>query len=115
LESIANVERNKLKDLLPKVICFLYYYGWKYGWCEYWTRVFFFRSCINGNIISKFISIGEPESTSSDDLYKFVNEELESFGFKDHMKKLIGFGSDGASNMTGQKRGMVTQLKMITL
>ena len=73
-----------------------------------------FRSCINGKIISK-ISIGEPESISSDDLYKFVNEELENFGFKDHMKKLIGFGSDGASNMTGQKRGMVTQMKMITL
>jgi hypothetical protein len=31
LESIANVERNKLKDLLPKVIFFLHYYGWKYG------------------------------------------------------------------------------------
>jgi hypothetical protein len=70
----------------------------------------FFRSCINGKIISK-ISIGEPESTSSDDLYKFVNEELENFGFKDHMKKLIGFGSDGASNMTGQKRGMVLLCK----
>lgn len=66
-------------------------------------KSFFFRSCINGNIISKFISIGEPESTSSGDLFKFVNEELENFGFKDHMKKLIGFGSDGASNMTGQK------------
>ena len=27
------------------------------------------------------------------------------------MNKLIDFGSDGASNMTGQKRGMVTQMK----
>ena len=27
------------------------------------------------------------------------------------MNKLIGFGSDGASNMTGHKRGMVTQMK----
>ena len=71
----------------------------------------FFRSSINGKIISKFICIGEPESTSSDDLCKFVNEELDNFGFKDHMNKLIGFGSDGASNMTGHKRGMVTQLK----
>ena len=59
----------------------------------------FVRSCINGKIISKFICIGEPESTSSDDLYKFVNEQLENFGFKDHMNKLIGFGSDGASNL----------------
>jgi hypothetical protein len=66
-----------------------------------------FCSCING----KIISIGESESTSSDDLYKFINEQLENFGFKDHMNKLIGFGSDGASNMTGQKRGMVTQMK----
>ena len=71
----------------------------------------FFRSSINGKIICKFICIGEPESTSSDDLYKFVNEQLENFGFKDHMNKLIGFGSDGASNMTGQKRGMVTHMK----
>ena len=27
------------------------------------------------------------------------------------MNKLIGFGSDGASNMTGQKHGMVTHMK----
>ena len=66
-----------------------------------------FCSCING----KIISIGESESTSSDDLYKFINEQLENFGFKDHMNKLIGFGSYGASSMTGQKRGMVTQMK----
>ena len=49
------------------------------------NKSLFFRSCINGKIISKFICIREPESTSSDDLYKFVNEELENFGFKDHM------------------------------
>ena len=29
----------------------------------------------------------------------------------DHMSKFIGFGSDGASNMTGVKAGLVTLLR----
>jgi hypothetical protein len=85
LESIANVERNKLKDLLPKVIFFSITMDGRTDDASIEQESLFFRFCINGKIISKFICIREPESTSSDDLYKFVNEELENFGFKDHM------------------------------
>ena len=72
LESIANVERNKLKDLLPKVIFFSIIMDGNTDDASI-EQESFFRSCINGKIISKFICIGEPESTSSDDLMIYAS------------------------------------------
>lgn len=67
--------------------------------------------CNKGIISNRFICIGEPESTTSNDLYNFVINELQANTLYISMDKCIGFGSDGASNMMGKKKGLVVLLK----
>ena len=71
----------------------------------------FIRTCINGKLFVKFLCVGEPNSTSSQELYQFVNSQLKSTKIYEHMTKCVGFGSDGAANMLGIKGGLVTLLK----
>ncbi|XP_052061801.1 E3 SUMO-protein ligase KIAA1586-like [Mytilus californianus] len=71
----------------------------------------FLRYCNKGKVEHKFVTMGEPESTSSNDLYSFVIEQLHSKNIFSEMNKCVGFGSDGASNMTGVRNGLITQLK----
>jgi hypothetical protein len=52
--------------------------------------------------ITRFVCIGEPQSTSSENLFAFVNEKLNENYLTNHMSK-VGFGCDGASNMMGCK------------
>ena len=37
----------------------------------------FIRTCINGKLFVKFLCVGEPNSTSSQELYQFVNSQLK--------------------------------------
>ena len=37
----------------------------------------FIRSCVQGKTITRFVCIGEPQSTSSEDMFAFVNEKLK--------------------------------------
>ncbi|CAC5422098.1 unnamed protein product [Mytilus coruscus] len=63
----------------------------------------FMRFCKRGKVDNRFIGIGEPESTSSSHLYNFVVSQLKTKNIYDSMYKWVGFGSDGALNMTGKK------------
>jgi hypothetical protein len=71
----------------------------------------FVRTSHKGKIITRFICIGEPDSTCSSDLYQFVIAQMKDNGIYTGMGKLVGFGSDGASNMVGVKHGLVTLIK----
>jgi hypothetical protein len=71
----------------------------------------FVRTSHKGKIITRFICIGEPESTCSSDLYQFVIAQMKDNGIYTDMGELVGFGSDGASNMVGVKHGLVTLIK----
>ena len=72
----------------------------------------FVRSCKQGNIISRFLCIGEPKSTSANDLRDFVLEKMKHHDIIENSEmKLVGFGADGASNMMGNRTGLATQLK----
>ena len=70
----------------------------------------FIRNCVQGKTITRFVCIGEPQSTSSENLFAFVNEKLNENYLTNHMSK-VGFGCDGASNMMGCKTGLVTLLQ----
>ncbi|XP_046577709.1 zinc finger protein 862-like [Haliotis rubra] len=70
------------------------------------------RSCHKGVVTENFLNIGSPRSTCSSDLYFYVTNILESTGLHSFAKdKLVGMGSDGASNMIGSKTGLATRLK----
>jgi hypothetical protein len=36
----------------------------------------FIRTCVHGKTITRLVCIGEPQSTSSEDMFAFVNEKL---------------------------------------
>ncbi|XP_053385072.1 zinc finger protein 862-like [Mercenaria mercenaria] len=67
------------------------------------------RSAAKGRIIERFLCIGSPKSTCSADLQVFVMEALDGYGID--KGKLVGMGSDGASNMVGSKTGLATLLR----
>ncbi|XP_062589081.1 zinc finger protein 862-like [Saccostrea cucullata] len=71
----------------------------------------FIRFCSAGKISCHFLCIGEPRSTTSADLLKFVKDKLDENKLSDQMKKLVGFGCDGASNMMGKRNGLVALLQ----
>jgi hypothetical protein len=62
----------------------------------------FIRNCVQG-----FVCIGEPKTTSSEDMFACVNENY----LTNHKSKFVGFGCDGASNMMGCKIGLITRLQ----
>jgi hypothetical protein len=62
----------------------------------------FIRNCVQG-----FVCIGEPKTTSSEDMFACVNENY----LTNHKSKFVGFGCDGASNMMGCKTSLVTRLQ----
>jgi hypothetical protein len=71
----------------------------------------FIRNCVLGKTITRFVCIGEPQSTSSEDMFAFVNEKLNENYLTNHMSKFVGFGCDGVSNIMGCKTGLVTRLQ----
>ena len=71
----------------------------------------FIRYCKDGQIVIRFLCIGEPRSTSAADLFDFVMLKISENNMKEHMYKFIGFGCDEASNMLGIKNGLVALLK----
>ena len=52
----------------------------------------FIRNCVQGKTITRFVCIGEPQSTSSEDMFAFVNEKLNENYLTNHMSKFVGFG-----------------------
>lgn len=58
----------------------------------------FVRFCCQGDTVTKFLTIGEPASTSSAELYTFVTNILKTHELNQNIS-FIGFGCDGAANM----------------
>ena len=59
----------------------------------------FLRTSKGGNIITRFLSIGEPKSTTAKDLHAHIMDQLRKESMDTHMSKFVGFGCDGAANM----------------
>lgn len=72
----------------------------------------FVRTSLKGEIKTRFLQIGEPKSTRSEDLFSLVTDIITDLGLTNTMsKKLVGFTCDGASNMMGVNRGTATLLQ----
>ena len=68
------------------------------------------RYCDKGTAKQCFHCIGEPESSSSSqDLFNFIEHQMEKHEID--TRRIVGFGSDGISNMTGYNTGLVTRLR----
>ncbi|XP_062600058.1 zinc finger protein 862-like [Saccostrea cucullata] len=111
LECISAVERERMNDLLTGIKFFSLTMDGSIDNAVVEQETLFFRAAKNGKIISRFVCIGEPNSISSADLYKFVKDSTQENGLEKHMSKLVGFGSDGAASMMGKKTGLVTLMK----
>lgn len=64
-------------------------------------------------IVARFVCIGDPNSTSSADLYTFMKNSKIENRFEEHMNKLVGFGSDGATKRMGKKTGIITSMRNV--
>ena len=68
----------------------------------------YIRSSVKGSVTERLLNIGTPVSACSNDLYEFVTETFKQFNI--NTDKLVGMGSDGASNMSESKAGLITIL-----
>ncbi|XP_052222662.1 zinc finger protein 862-like isoform X2 [Dreissena polymorpha] len=69
----------------------------------------YLRYSKTGNVTERFLNTSSPKSTTSADLYDHVIDVLKQTNIdKD---KLVGMGTDGASNMTGSRTGLSTLMK----
>ena len=63
----------------------------------------------SGSVKSQFLSVNELDGCSSEEIFSCLKSVLEKKGLA--MDKMIGFASDGASVMTGVKKGVTTLAK----
>lgn len=113
LENISGCEKEKLEKMMGDVKFFSISMDGSTDVSTVEQETLFIRFSVNGRITTRFLCIGEPESTCSLDLFKFVQKMMAENGLDNHVQKLIGLGSDGASNMTGAKNGLVAKLKEV--
>lgn len=113
LENISGCEKEKLEKMMGDVKFFSISMDGSTDISTVEQETLFIRFSVNGRITTRFLCIGEPESTCSLDLFKFVQKMMAENGLDNHVQKLIGLGSDGASNMTGAKNGLVAKLKEV--
>jgi len=111
MEFIFLIEREKLVDILSEINLFSLTMDGNTDDSVTEQETIFIRTCVQGNTITRFVCIGEHQSTISEDLFAFVNEKLNENYLTNHMSKFVGFGCDGASNMMGCKTGLLTRLQ----
>ena len=63
----------------------------------------------DGNMVTKLLTNVKTESATAASIVSAVRDLCHTFEF--HMDKLVGFGSDGASVMTGKGSGVAVRLR----
>ena len=69
-------EREKLIDILSEINFFSLTMDDSTDDSVTKQETIFIRNCVQGKTITRFVCIGEPQSTSSEDMFAFVNEKL---------------------------------------
>ncbi|KAK6191936.1 hypothetical protein SNE40_003508 [Patella caerulea] len=59
----------------------------------------------------KYVKLEQPPTTKATGILEAINTAFESLGVPNYKQKLIGFCSDGANVMMGQRRGVISLLK----
>jgi len=73
MEFISLTEREKLVDILSEINFFALTMDGSTDDSVTEQETMFIRTCVRGKTITRFVCIGEPQSTSSEDLFAFVN------------------------------------------
>ena len=76
MEFISLTEREKLIDILSEINFFSLTMNGSTDDSVTEQETIFIRNCVQGKTITRFVCIGEPQSTSSEDMFAFVNEKL---------------------------------------
>jgi hypothetical protein len=111
LENIADIENQKIHDVIQNVKFFSLAMDGSTDDATDEQETLFIKTCHKGKLSVHFLCVGEPESTCSSDLLDFVIDRLKMFHLYEQMCKFLGLGSDGASNMTGIRNGLIALLK----
>ena len=113
IDNIADIERSQMYKDIAKASFFSLTMDGTTDISAVEQETLFIRMANNGKIISKFLEICEPESTSADDIYATITACLDGMKECDVnvSNQLVGFTCDGASNMLGKHRGAATQLR----
>lgn len=98
MENIAEVEREGILESVKNAKFFSLTMDGSTDEASIEQETLFVRYCVQGDVCTKFLTIGEPASTSSADLYTFVTTNLKKRELNKGIS-LIGFGCDGAANM----------------
>ena len=112
LEFISLVEKEKLSSSMREIKFYSLTMDGSTDDSVTEQETLFVRWCKNGKIVTRFVCIGEPNSTTSKDLLLFVKQKLEESELSSISAVLVGFVCDGASNMMGKNSGLVALLKV---
>ena len=109
IKSISNHESEKSKEMLDQSHFFSIMMDGSTDISGDEQEALYIRTSHLGKPIERFLSIGSPNSTRSIDLESFIMKVFDDNGI--NANKLVGLGSDGASNMTGKKGDLAALLK----
>jgi hypothetical protein len=69
------------------------------------------RYCLDGVVKERFIGFYEVKSTTGESLYQLLSDSIAACGLS--INNLVGQSYDGASNMSGQFKGVATRMKEV--
>ena len=72
---------------------------------------FYIRLSLAGRVYQRYLSVATPKTTTAQGIFDLLMIQLKTQGVD--LKKLIGFGSDGAATMMGSRSGVAIRLKEI--
>ncbi|XP_063408230.1 zinc finger protein 862-like [Mytilus trossulus] len=114
VKNIASVSRNETRDLLKKTPFLSLTCDGSSDFMGDEYESLWVRSAQNGKIIEKFLDLGTAESAGSQDIFNYMKAvcfENSEDNTNQLWSKLIGFCSDGASNMQGIRNGVAALMK----
>ena len=111
LDSIAQSARHETADIVKNAHFFSLTMDGTTDKAAIEQETLFIRTAIHGKVTTKFLCVWEPEATTSIALHELIKTKLTDTLISIYMGKIVGFGSDGASNMTGKRGGVITLMR----
>lgn len=103
MTSVASVSRGEITDILKRAPFFSFTCDGSSDFTGDDMESVYVRTCSNGVIRDQFLAIGCPASSTSLDIHSHITETFDHLGLDDvYRNRLVGFCSDGASNMQGK-------------
>ena len=113
IEHIAGVYHDNLQELLHSSDYFSAYCDGSTDRSNSEKEIVMVRVLVDYYPRIKFLKLVEPPNTKGTGIFQAIGNAFEDFGFTEskYTKKMIGFGSDGANVMMGERQGVITLLK----